>query len=498
VAAQNAAGAVRGAIKLLLVLLGTQEEASQVEWNKYDRLIAYYAESRNLPAPLVKAVIALESEGLEVNANRAFRYEPGVDFRTIQGNTYFPQYRLPDHPAPMVPYKKGIGWINLPPQITIGEMITQYPYEKVTSYWSPSEVDYTLTAQYRLASSYGLGQIIYRNHYCYIEHPGYSGFCYKEPPAWSKPEPPPEERLYEPNYNIRTMVSHLNVLRNRCTPWLGKDDLDIDEWAPTVKAYNGGVGKCGENAWRDYFPSIKYHFDHTKKPVLASQDFDVSQILSPTLQAIEGAANIGATTDVSGPSEYEIDQLVADVKGTGQRQLVTLSYQVITPTLGVGVGLLKVFNDEAGSAVEWESPPMEGVLPIGAVFTSTVPEGNPPILVAYWGIGAHGAVLYPCRWDGQTFRPIEAVGPDEQRMFGFFGDDGVNIVEGKVQVGNRDGEQPLSISHVATYEWEATTQTFEWAGEEMISDTAYPLYLPLILRNRGIEQIYLPLILKSY
>lgn len=143
---------------------------------------------------------------------------------------------------------------------------------------------------------------------------------------------------------------------------------------------------------------------------------------------------------------------------------------------------------------------MEGVLAAGVVFTETVPEGGALIICTMWGAGAHGTLLFPFRWDGQTFQSIGAVGPDEEQTFGFFGDAGVGIAEGQVWVGGRDGAQPLSVFHVATYDWETSTQTFEWVGEETISIATYRRYLPFILHNysSGPQAVYLPVILRSY
>ena len=515
VAAQNAAGLARDEnITRTLVLLGNDPtDGKDPYWNRYDRLIHFYAHAQDLPATIVKAIIAHESGGLGTNncnpstgrcnpnsqerPDRAFLYEPiGVDEQYVQKkSSAYSQYRLPLYPPPSGNYPYNPYW-GLPVQIISGttnlDMICyvcsykktdacatwrelcnkenwwseRYDSSKKTYYqqlWGLTHPGGTPTeqfvAQYRLASSYGLGQLLYWFHHDRINDQA-------------------PEVFYDPEANIRAMIGYLDNRRQVCAPRLGRDDLDLQAWKPTVQAYNSNT--CSYS-YPGFWSGVQLHFPLTQ-PALAPEDFDASQILSPTLPA--GLMAVEAASAFPSPGEYEVDRLVADVKGTGQLQLVTLYAVVSNPAIGVDYGKLKVFSDEAGSTVEWESPPMEGVLAAGVVFTDRVPGGGAPIIGAMWGAGAHGSRLYPFRWDGQTFLSIWAVGPDEERTFGFFGDAGVGIVEGQVWVGGRDGAQPLSVFHVATYEWEASTQTFDWVGEEVISNATYGLYLPLILHNR--------------
>jgi len=483
--AQNPGGTARGEIKRLLILLGNDPTGgNDPYWNKYDRLIYVYAHQQNLPATVVKAIVAHESAGLgteNCNASTgrcvrnhrekpdlAFLYEPvTVDEGYAQKNPgAYPQYRLPYNPPQSGQYPYNRFWateVIIPPGTTNLQMMSKdYYIDGRTLAYGLTNPAGTPTkefiAQYRLASSYGLGQLLYWWHHDRINDQA-------------------PEALYDAETNIKAMVEYLDQLRRKCTPALGEQDLNVETWKPTVQAYNSNkCGECGEGYW----PGIQRHSALTT-PALAPEGFDASQILSPILPISVMATDAVVAFLTAG--EYEVDRLVADVKGTGQSQLVA-AYAVVTDTaIGVEAGKLKVFADEAESAVEWESPSMEGVLAVGAVFTETVPGGGAPMICAMWGAGAHGTRLYPFRWDGQTFRSISAVGPTGEQTFGFFGDAGVGIVEGQAWVGGRDSAQPLSVFHIATYDWEASTQTFQWVGEETISNAIYRLYLPLILRN---------------
>jgi len=529
-AAQNSMGTAHGDIKRALILLGNDPTGGKDPyWNMYDRLMYFYAHNLNLPATVVKAIIAHESHGLGTDGcdqdtgrcawspnerpDRAFLYEPvGIDERFVQNNPDdYSEYRLPNHAPDGGDYPYNPYWATLV-QIISGTTnldmicyVCSYKETEACEAWrvlcneekwwserydSDKEVYYQqlwglthpggtpteqFVAQYRLASSYGLGQLVYWWHHDRIEDQA-------------------PELFYDPETNVRAMAEYLDSRRRVCTSSLGEDDyVNLDPWEDTVRAYNGH--SCGVS-YPGFWPGVQLHFPLTQ-PALAPEDFDASQILTPTLSTSVMTADVSPA--FSSPGEYEVDRIVADVKGTGQSQLVALYAQVSDPAIGVDEGTLKVFTDEAGSTVEWESPAMEGVLAEGEVFTETVPESGSPIICAMWGAGAHGARLFPFRWDGQTFQPILAIGSDEEQGFGFFGDAGVGIAEGEIWEGGRDGSQPLSVFHIATYGWEPSTQTFEWVGEETISNATYRLYLPLILRNHGIDwTYYLPVMLKNY
>jgi len=155
---------------------------------------------------------------------------------------------------------------------------------------------------------------------------------------------------------------------------------------------------------------------------------------------------------------------------------------ITDPSLGVAYGKLKVFTDEAGNAVEWESQPMEGVLPVGVVFTDTLPEGGAPLIGALWGVGAHGSRLHLFRWDGQTYQPIVGSGPGGEEVSQFFGDAGVYIEGGEIWTGSRDAVEPLSTFHIDLYEWRSSLRQFDWVRRETVSNITH-VFLPLTAKQ---------------
>jgi hypothetical protein len=514
--AQDSAGTAGGVISRALVLLGNDPTGGRdAYWNMYDRLIHSYAHKLDLPATVVKAIIAHESHGLGTDScdddagtcawnpserpARAFLYEPvGIDERHTQAEPdRYAEYRLPSHPPaagedPYNPY-----WVT-PVEIISGttnlDMICyvcgykatdacaawaqlcsdekwwqeRYDSDGRTYYqqlWGLTHPGGTPTrqfvAQYRLASSYGLGQLVYWWHHGRIDDQA-------------------PELLYDPETNIGAMTTYLRECWQGCAESsLGEEDYsDLSPWKETVQAYNSD--RCG-HSYPGFWPGVQLHFALVQ-PALAPKDFDVGQILSPTVRA--AAERNESRSFLPGSGEYEVARVVVDVKGTGESQLVALYAVFSADAVGADEGILKVFTDEAGSAVEWESPAMEGILLEGMVFTQTVPGNTSPIICATWGAGAHATRLFPFRWDGQAFQSILASGAGGQESFGFFGDAGVGISEGQAREVGRDSAQPLTVFHVTRYEYSPSTQTFLWADEETITNAVYAVYLPLVVRRQ--------------
>jgi len=302
----------------------------------------------------------------------------------------------------------------------------------------------------------------------------------------NSPTPPSPEDLWNPEINIRVAVDYLRELRNRCPSTRSlreKDYADLNKWEDAARAYNGGG--CG----RGYFQagawdSITAIFRHAQPYLAHRENLNnieswAAEILSPTTRAM-----FTAQGSLLQAGEYEVDRLVANLKGTGQEQLATLTAIVSDPNQGIAYGVLRVFRDAAGTALEWESPPMEGVLASGVILTSTVPGGGAPLVIAYWGAGAHGTRAYLYRWDGQSFRPIRGKDGDGTEFTDFFGDAGVDIGPEGVWTGSRDGTEPLGVLRFDHYNWNPIEERFEWIGESTITLREFHVYLPLVLRNR--------------
>jgi hypothetical protein len=541
VAAGSPANPQRGQIEPFLILLGLPNRGGvtiRPYWNKFDRLIHYYAHQQNIPPTLVKAIIAQEShwnESENKKPEHTFLYEPiSVDWNAIQNKTLprgLEQYLLPNN-RPLTsttPYNAydgkyvsiregtkildmvGLCWIEGSKRYNycytdekgnkickcqhwrdkVGDFTPTWQsdlnyYNDIWKLTNPNPPTRTLTvsepvtikqaiAQYRLASSYGLGHVLYWSHYDRAK--GLKGTS----------SPPPPEELWDPEFNIKVMVDYLNELRNKCAPSSGEKNYnDIKMWQWTARAYNSNwcnVGYEQGDAWKNITKFFEY-----AQPALAHRGNQGSVeavkalgegILSPSPQALRAAQE----ESLLQAGEYEVYRLVADLKGTGQEQMATLIAVVSDPNQGVAYGVLRVFRDAAGTSLEWESPPMEGVLASGVVLTSTIPGGGAPLVIAYWGAGAHGIRAYLYRWDGQTFQPIRGKAEDGTEFTSFFGDAGVDIGPEGIWTGSRDGTEPLGVLHFDHYSWNPSEKRFEWVGESIIDLREFRVYLPLVLRN---------------
>jgi hypothetical protein len=335
-------------------------------------------------------------------------------------------------------------------------------------------------AQWRVASSYGLGQLLYV----------YQG----DKIGWEAPE-----TFYDPSINIRSAVQYLVELRGQgCAGDFSDLPLNMSKLglSRAVLGYNwGGLLPCSYSSlgalkkasrsdlWDGNVPkyllSVWKYLPQTQP--IAVLNADTSGILSPP-SSLNAVASL-ASSMFPAPGEYEVDRLVADLKGTAQPQLAVLYVVVNDPQVGPAEGVLKVFTDAAGSALEWQSPPMPGVLPVGTVYTQTLSVGGPPILAASWGVGAHGTVLFLFRWYGQTFSAVPVIEAGGEEFYSLFGDAGVLVTGTGLVVDDRDANEPLNVTIVTTYDWNEETEAFSYEDQQVIRNIPYQLYLPLILRN---------------
>ena len=325
-------------------------------------------------------------------------------------------------------------------------------------------------AQYRLATSYGLGQVVYWWHHQLIGD-----------------DPP--EALYEPETAIKVSATILARYRDRCAPGLTEATSEFNSWKSVLRAYNSGRCK-GAPAYPDFVENYFYHC----QPVLAGEDFDPNDLLAPQSLAEMPSTPppawqaILSPGDVSlEPGEYEVDRLVTDLKGTGQQQLAILYFVSPSPpdaeTMVSVPGGLKIFSDSEGGTLEWQGTLVTGTVGVGRVLTVTVPgDGGAPLIATMWGTGAHGIWVYLFHWNGSTFEEVRPVGLDSNELPAFFGDAGMGITsEGQAWAAVRDGERPLDLFNVSTYNWDG--QTYQWSRQETISHATYPLFLPLTMKQ---------------
>jgi hypothetical protein len=207
---------------------------------------------------------------------------------------------------------------------------------------------------------------------------------------------------------------------------------------------------------------------------------DTSRILPPPASLQMASSSTSSPFTAAG--EYEVDRVVADLKGKGQRQLAVLYAVVQDPQLGPTEGVLKVFSDAVGSAIEWQSQPMLGVLPVGALYAQTLSVGGAPILSASWGVGAHGTMLWLFSWDGQTFRAVPVVEPGGGQGFSFFADSGAIVTEAGLVAGDRGLDDPVNDTIVTTYRWEQAASGFVVDSQTIIRGALHRVLLPLAWR----------------
>ena len=234
---------------------------------------------------------------------------------------------------------------------------------------------------------------------------------------------------------------------------------------------------------------MENYFYHCQ-PVLVGEDFSDNMVAPQTLVSLTPRSASRAVLSPSDgslePGEYEVDRLVADLKGMGQQQLAILYFASPTPpdaeTMVSVPGGLKIFSDSEGGTLEWQSPLVTGTVGVGRVLTVTVPgDGGAPLVATVWGAGAHGTWVYLFRWSGSVFEGVLPVGRDSSELPALFGDAGVGITSGgQSWAAVRDGDQPLDLFNVATYNWDG--QTYQWSGEETISHATYLLFLPIVVR----------------
>ena len=455
-------------IKNLAILLGRYPY--NANWNRYDRIVYSYAVASGIPTPLLKALFVQESSLDESN----FRYEPLQDVGTKFEEKYRNSWLPAAYPPPIYPKS-----ILVPAEITIRRFWEVY--HSVIPMSPPTDLtneQQDRQAQWRVASSYGLGQILYPSHGDKI--------------GWAEPE-----TFYDPCTNTDKAVQHLRDLRTKYGCSGDFDDFSLGGFSKAILGYNMGHGICGcsnlgcvrvlrprAHWWCGDVPChlqrIKSYVPRTQPIVVPNAD--TSGILPPpsSLKATVGLA----PSMFPAPGEYEVDRLVADLKGTGQLQLAVLYVVVNDPQVGPTEGALKVFTDVAGSALEWQSPPMPGVLPAGTVYTQTLSAGGPPILAASWGVGAHGTVLFLFRWDGQTFRAVPVIEAGGEEVYSLFGDAGVLVTETGIVVDDRGADEPLNVTIVTHYGWNEETVGFSYEDQQVVRNIPYQLHLSLILRNR--------------
>jgi hypothetical protein len=153
-----------------------------------------------------------------------------------------------------------------------------------------------------------------------------------------------------------------------------------------------------------------------------------------------------------------IDQLTADLKGTGQLQLVTLIAQALEDEDWFNY-FVRIYTDARGEITEWESSPIESSLAPGGISTIYNPATNRLTIQHEEGAGAHGSRSQFIHWTGFNFEEIKAIDengiPVEDPFFGDGG--GASLLSnGEIWVGFRNYDCPLSAGIIHKYKWNGT------------------------------------------
>jgi hypothetical protein len=437
-------------------------------WNAWDNLIATYAYQYHLPPQLLKAVVAQEGWNLAERRigrdsfppDRSFLYEPYVDFRLQSKLVKWPALQLPQNPPPSNGYPYGIA---IPNSTTATQMCVDY---SAFSSCSKNRVDYdgvpfvsgryAFTAQYRIAASYGLGQIVYRCHYDNALLAG------KAP-----------EDLYDPQLNVH--LAALILDKAKCPEpgggELNENNLNFSDWVSTVTRYNAGnTYGCPLPAGRRYSTcTTKVPKGMTAYWACVRDKFDVIQATTPpnsdcTYLKLGGTVAPGGIAAQSlelltSPSEEIVDQQVIDIKGTGQLQMVAL---VKAPEDDVNfTAMLRIYQDSTAQVLEWEATPATLTTGIGYLDVFTNPATGRTTVQAIWGTGIRGTLSQFVHWNGSAFEEPGAV--DEYGSLvpgGFFSDAAQASVmsDGSMRVPRLPLDAPwVAGGEVLTFRWNGSS-----------------------------------------
>lgn len=177
-------------------------------------------------------------------------------------------------------------------------------------------------------------------------------------------------------------------------------------------------------------------------------------VLEVRLPKVKAPEEVAPEEEVNEPEGEVVGQLTADLKETGWPQLVTLvmkpSGEEFSPFYFV-----RIYTDQAGQVIEWEGASMQGLVP-GNILTVHNSATDRLTIQHTEGAGAHGSISQFIHWTGSRFEEIKAIDEDGQPISNpWFGDGGGAVLsaDGKILVGFRNYDCPLSASITHIYEW---------------------------------------------
>ena len=394
-------------------------------WNQYDSSIYRWAEEYDIPAALLKALFVGESSSAigprrigeeDFPPTRAYLYEPYVDWNKYDnggtpcaGRTYG-VFCLPLHPptenfeelgAKPFPYNRSV-----PAGTTIKNYLSNlgWPFSDLGPWGleripgcapgDPEECPAGLfPAQYRVAASYGLGQIVYSYTWWYLIEEEFRIHIRPGNP----PSQLPPEALYDADLNVRFssfLLGQKRAIYALC-PEI-RADSNLDMWEAPLLSYSGGgrafYGDTVITRARNYTDPRSLVPGVTETLVeVHPHDCPGADTPGPIARPVMGLADAVGT---------EVAGRWVDLRGDGVPVWVSL-IAFDTGIVGVMEGEIHVYEDDSRQNLLWQSRRIQNVNPDGDIREASYREGL--MALADWSAGVHAIRTYPIVWDGAQF-----------------------------------------------------------------------------------------------
>jgi len=419
---------------------------SNIYWSAYDETIYRWAERWDVPPSLLKAIFIGET-GTAIGPRsrwngvfpptQAYNYEPFWDWAWLgsieggcAGNTrYGPYFCAPSAPDPYPwPYNYEVA-----PNTSIFEFAEQIGVlaeaQRIPGCGPDDDpgdcrAREELSAEYRIAGSYGLGQAF--------------GFTIRDLlPAWQAAHPDlglssplPPEALYDEELNTSFAVFELDRRRYDGQDWLpyrcseqgadiSPDNLDI--WEGPTLAYNGG-------ARRDYGSVAVNRAELYAAPHSLAGDepeiiFEDSTHECRDSQAQSTGQTVAALAQE--PGWTEIASAWIDLRGDGNPVRVVMG-TIDTGLAGIWEGEIRIYAGADEQDLLWQSRRIHNVNPRGSIRQVSLESSLPAPTVALvdWAAGMHAARSYPIIWNRTDFSLVPTYDETGQETDGFGSDGG--------------------------------------------------------------------------
>ena len=393
-------------------------------WNQYDSSIYRWGEKYDIPAALLKAMYVGESAsaigprrigGEDFAPTRAYMYEPYVDWNSYDNGglscadrTYDP-FCLPDNP-PTKDFEE-LGVFPYPYNRSVPDNTSIYNYAYYSNLGGPFSNlgDWGLLripgcapgdpeecpakifpAQYRVAASYGLGQIVYSYNWSYLD--AFESYVRPGDP----PSQIPPEALYDADLNVNISAFLLGQKRAvyALCPEIRADSA-LEMWKAPLLSYNGGgqkhyadtaVARAGLTGPRSLVPGV------TETQIEVHSHYCAPQDAPGRLVEMGGILPDSEGTEVAGRW--------LGLRGDGEPVWVSL-IAIDTGITGVMEGEIHIYQDDGREDLLWQSRRIQNVNPEGWIreaFSSGL-----RLALADWSAGVHAMRTYPVTWDGSQF-----------------------------------------------------------------------------------------------